>query len=361
MLRDLFVHVCIVVTFLFITGSILRNNSYFNNFRNKLVLGLTAGILGSTLMFLSIKVTPSIIIDFRYMAILYSALYGGVISTMISTAIIILCRIILLSGTTSSYIVSTVMMFSIAVLSIYVGKSRLSDFKKWTYMNLLGLVTHSLGFLYLLGFSNQTYTLLFDLWLIAVIAGCLIFYVANFIVQSNRAFREMKVQSKTDFLTGLNNVRQFDFSLNILAQKAKEHNEQLSLLFIDVDHFKKINDTYGHLAGDEVLRQLGIILSSCSRSFDIVSRNGGEEFSLLLLHCPHIQAIEIGERIRHVVEKNSFRLPDNKKINLTISIGVSTFLETTQSPDELLKQADDALYKAKKTGRNRVCSISLKN
>lgn len=84
------------------------------------------------------------------------------------------------------------------------------------------------------------------------------------------------------------------------TEKAKELGERLSLLMIDIDHFKKVNDTYGHPAGDEVLRKLGALLSKCSRSFDIISRNGGEVFSVLLLNCTHTQALEIGDKNIHL-------------------------------------------------------------
>ena len=120
---------------------------------------------------------------------------------------------------------------------------------------------------------------------------------------------------------------------------------------------KKVNDTYGHQAGDEVLRQLGGLLISCSRPSDIVSRNGGEEFSLLLKNCSYSQALEIAERLRGIVENHRFSLPNGKELKITISLGASTYLETTQCLEEFIKQADDTLYKAKRTGRNKVSAL----
>lgn len=122
-----------------------------------------------------------------------------------------------------------------------------------------------------------------------------------------------------------------------------------------------MNDTYGHLAGDEVLRQLGLLLSTCTRSFDIISRMGGEEFSVLLFNCSNELALDIGERIRSCIEHHPFILPDGKSICLTISIGAATFMETTHNPEQLVKQADSALYIGKNTGRNKVCTILIED
>ena len=132
-------------------------------------------------------------------------------------------------------------------------------------------------------------------------------------------------ESTIDFLTGLNNVRQYDNALNESFLNVINRKEHLSILIIDIDFFKKVNDTYGHLAGDAVLRQLGTVLSTSSRSFDIVSRIGGEEFSVILPDCPTKQSMEVAERLRLAVELHEFILPDETKINICISIGSATY------------------------------------
>lgn len=120
-----------------------------------------------------------------------------------------------------------------------------------------------------------------------------------------------------------------------------------------------MNDTYGHSAGDAVLKQLGQLLIEHSRSADMVSRNGGEEFAILLLDCGNHQALAIAESIRQSVEKYLFALPDGTTIRLTISIGVAVFPDHCDEQDDadFFEQADRALYEAKNTGRNRVCAI----
>jgi len=165
----------------------------------------------------------------------------------------------------------------------------------------------------------------------------------------------LEQESTLDFLTGLNNVRQFDNALNEAFLNVKNKNERLSILIIDIDFFKKVNDTYGHLAGDSVLQQLGIVLSSSCRSFDIVSRIGGEEFSVILPDCPMEQAIEVAERLRLAVEMNKFIISNETKINITISIGTATYPDNVNNLENLINTADTALYSAKRSGRNKVC------
>ncbi|WP_098442375.1 GGDEF domain-containing protein [Bacillus sp. es.036] len=155
----------------------------------------------------------------------------------------------------------------------------------------------------------------------------------------------------------LNNVRSFDEALNRAIQEAAtDDNKPLSLLVIDIDHFKKVNDTYGHAAGDIVLKQFGKTLRSAARLNDVVSRNGGEEFTILLGDCFNREALEIGERVRAIIEENSFMITKDISIHITASIGASTFPETVPSPSQLYREADEALYQAKRSGRNRIYS-----
>lgn len=162
---------------------------------------------------------------------------------------------------------------------------------------------------------------------------------------------------KTDALTGLYNVREFSDTLRKSMRHAHLRGEKLSLLLVDIDFFKNVNDTYGHPAGDEVLKELGKVLVSVCRSFDIVSRNGGEEFSIILPDCPFSHAIEIGERVRSAVSKHPFFLPNRECITITVSIGVATYPETAANSEGLIQLADDGLYHAKRTGRNKVASL----
>lgn len=222
-------------------------------------------------------------------------------------------------------------------------------------MNLISLLFITITFLMIIKDPILLRNILVYFWLSSLIIATLAYYIANYMNTSIKLLNRLEKESTIDFLTGLNNVRQFDNAINESFINVKNKNEHLSILIIDIDFFKKVNDTYGHLAGDAVLQQLGIVLSTSSRSFDIVSRIGGEEFSVILPDCPSEQAIEVAERLRIAVEIYEFILPDKTKINITISIGAATYPDNVLDLDKLVNQADTALYAAKHSGRNRVC------
>jgi len=187
-----------------------------------------------------------------------------------------------------------------------------------------------------------------------LLVSFIIFKYTEYIIETILVHKKLENEATKDFLTGLNNVRQFDNQFNSIAQLTMRKEEKLSLLFLDIDFFKKVNDTYGHNTGDNILKSLATILINTCRVYDVVSRNGGEEFSALLLDCSASHAIEIAERIRKKVEVNKFYISDKDSINITISIGISTYPDITKNIDSMLEHADTALYEAKRTGRNKV-------
>lgn len=157
-----------------------------------------------------------------------------------------------------------------------------------------------------------------------------------------------------DSLTGLPNRRSFDLLAGQALQQAKRENAPLVALLIDLDHFKLLNDTHGHLAGDEVLRQFANVLQGSLRQSDILCRWGGEEFIVLLRETEGRQAIDVAEKVRRRTEQLIFSYND-QPLRLTTSIGLSA-LQPDDSLHSLLTRADHALYRAKQGGRNRVCS-----
>ena len=157
-----------------------------------------------------------------------------------------------------------------------------------------------------------------------------------------------------DTLTGLYNRRYFDEKFGTEAQQAFVNKTSLSLVLIDIDHFKKVNDTFGHPEGDKILRGVATLLKNSVRKKDTVARYGGEEFILILPEANLEGASMIAERIRKLVENTSFDI-GNAHLNATISLGISSFpSHRARSKEELLKMADLALYRAKGEGRNRV-------
>jgi len=157
-----------------------------------------------------------------------------------------------------------------------------------------------------------------------------------------------------DPLTGALNRRKFEEIVRVEFKRAKRYSIKLSFLMMDIDHFKSINDTYGHAVGDEVLKYFVSTYLSMARELDILARIGGEEFVVVLPETDSEGAFAVAERFRKRIEKSCV-IVDDKKICFTVSIGIATFDVTKkdQTPETLLEEADKALYEAKKTGRNK--------
>lgn len=158
----------------------------------------------------------------------------------------------------------------------------------------------------------------------------------------------------TDGLTQVANKRLFDEMFEQEVARAKRYQRTFSLLMIDIDHFKKINDTFGHLAGDSVLRQLGAVIGGRSRRNDVVARVGGDEFALIIPEIGLQSAMELGRKINRLVSETRFEFEGND-IDVSLSIGVAEWEQAFEDGQDLLKATDEKLYEAKRLGRNRVC------
>ncbi len=171
----------------------------------------------------------------------------------------------------------------------------------------------------------------------------------------NIHYGKMYELASTDDLTGALNKKAISEVINEEFARSQSNNIALTLLMLDIDHFKKINDQFGHLAGDNVLKECSsLIKNKMIRQKDVLGRYGGEEFALVLRETPLQIAVDVAERIRSAVEKNNFAF-EEKPIPVTISIGVAAYDSTSTSPEDLIQLADKALYDAKNQGRNRVC------
>lgn len=166
------------------------------------------------------------------------------------------------------------------------------------------------------------------------------------LTEANRALAQAAV---TDGLTGLKNHQAFQEALHTLVQMAERLQQPLSLIMLDIDHFKQFNDTFGHPAGDELLRQVAQVLRDSARVYDVAARYGGEEFALLLPNTTLEQAVQVAERLRETIGAIA-----NPHRAITASLGVATY-RGGAAPATLLYEADAALYRAKRDGRNRVC------
>lgn len=179
---------------------------------------------------------------------------------------------------------------------------------------------------------------------------------ADLVLLCNAILAQMEMISMTDELTGLLNRRGLKEKAYLKLRSAKKFDTPLSCLAIDIDYFKKINDTYGHDTGDKVLCHMAQVLKDCTRNYDLVSRYGGEEFVVLLDQTDLDGAVIVAEKIQDRLDQSVFRVLQNglqADIKLTISVGISLFNDS-HNLHSLINKADEALYAAKEDGRNRV-------
>ncbi|MBW2056953.1 MAG: GGDEF domain-containing protein [Deltaproteobacteria bacterium] len=171
-----------------------------------------------------------------------------------------------------------------------------------------------------------------------------------------KAARErMKQLSITDDLTEIYNYRYFMEALDLELRRAIRYEYPISLMMVDIDHFKTYNDTHGHVAGDRVLREIARVMKATVRHTDILARYGGEEFAGILIKTKLDEACQIAERVRRAVKSRTIEHEGSQPAGrLTVSIGISTLTSQVSSVKGLIETADEALYEAKRKGRNRV-------
>ena len=200
---------------------------------------------------------------------------------------------------------------------------------------------------------------LFNLWIEVVVPMFVLLvtfaisYLAKYLLKS-RDFEHQYKLATTDGLTELYNHRYFQDTLKKQIDTAKRYEQEFSLIIIDIDFFKKFNDTYGHQVGDAVLRTVAQILKKNTRATDYVCRYGGEEMSIILPQTSKKEALVNAQRICDAVAKTPLKVNNNTEVNITISLGVSAFPQDGDTPQKLIECADKALYYAKEHGRNQV-------
>ncbi|WP_242240692.1 diguanylate cyclase [Bacillus cereus group sp. BfR-BA-01309] len=351
MLRDLFVNTTIILSFIFVGGQILRDKPLKEEFSlwQKCVVGMLTGILSVLLMHFGVHI-ENIMLDLRYLAVILAIIIGGPIASSITVTIILITRLFF----TEYSLASELACYSIVLIGVgvvFIWRMKASIFTRWIWFNV-----------YSLSILVVPLSILFkDMSIVALYVVCsgfaayITFISANYVLQSNELFQTMRQYATIDALTGLGNVRQFDLEMNRHIGSKRMRNDSLCLLLIDIDHFKCVNDTYGHPAGDEVLKQIGCILREISPFPDLAFRKGGEEFALLIPKKGLAYGMRTGEQVRTVVENHPFQLLNGTKIKITVSVGISVYEE---SPKQFIQAADDALYYSKRNGRNQVSSAS---
>ncbi|MBG9613267.1 diguanylate cyclase [Bacillus thuringiensis] len=351
MLRDLFVNTTIIISFIFVGGQLLRDKPLKEGFSflQKCVIGIFTGILGVLLMHFGVHI-EDIMLDLRYLAVILAIIVGGPVASSITVTIILITRLIFTEYSLASELACyTILLSGIGVIFIARIQTSITLKLVWLHVYCLSILIVPMYIL----FNDISVVVLY--LISSITTGYITFVSTNYVLQSNELFQKMKQYATIDALTGLGNVRQFDLEMNRHISNKNMKNDSLCLLLIDIDHFKYVNDTYGHPAGDEVLKQVGCILRETSQFPDLAFRKGGEEFALLIPNKGLAYGICMGEQIRTVVESHPFQLLDGTKIKITVSVGVS---EYEGSSEKFIQAADDALYYSKRNGRNKVSSAS---
>lgn len=227
-----------------------------------------------------------------------------------------------------------------------------------TIFAVLSTVLFSIGYLFISYYVME----IFNLWIpivlpvIFIVIAFSLSYLTKYLIKSKDFEHQYKLAT-IDGLTELYNHRYFQETLKNQVEIAKRYNQTFSLIIIDIDFFKKFNDTYGHQAGDAVLKQVAQTLKKNSRTTDVVCRYGGEEMSIILPNTSLEEALLSANRFNKAVEEKEFYINSNTTSKVTISVGVATFPQDAETAQELIEKADKGLYYAKKHGRNQVGKI----
>ena len=272
------------------------------------------------------------------------------------SSIVFLEIILIIMG--AIFLVSSLVPIKKVILELSSGELQ----RKWKVLSILVFffIFSYIVFCYnLWQIRNVLNPLSFIVALMLLGGGVFVYLVGQLALKTMSDIRKIAIlqyESITDSLTGLKNRRYFDQRLHEEIAHSRRYRLPLSLLLIDVDHFKVVNDTYGHQIGDEVLKNLSKVILEMVRDSDIVARYGGEEIAIITPNREKAEAILLAERLRNIVQKSTLASIDatQEVVQITISIGVSTLNLVVMDKDALVEEADKALYEAKKLGRNRV-------
>lgn len=356
MVSDLFVNGCILVSIIFVAVTFLESERVkkFSSIGKALISGVCFSISSIFLMKYNIFVTETSFLDFRSISQSSSAFYGGPISSMVTGLVSALFRIFYF-GIDKNSVLTFISMIVSSLVCAYISKKESNKKIKWTLMIVSSKFIHMVLLILVLDNSKDISRVLITLSIGFTIVSTAVYYVFDYLSLAYKQVEMLKNQASTDFLTGVSNSRSFENLYQKALNKLLEEDKIFSVLMVDIDFFKKVNDTYGHLAGDKVLKDMGYIFNLFCTDNCKVGRVGGEEFCILLEEYSNEDAIAFSERLRKYIEETMFIIDSNSKINITISIGVSTYNSSVFYTEDVREVADQKLYECKKTGRNKVC------
>jgi diguanylate cyclase len=356
-LIDFVINFCILFTFAILTYIPFQNklNVYIPSYNYaRFILGILSGFTGCLLMLTSVSISDFFIVDGRMAVIALSGVLGGPFAPIISGTIIGIFRLFMYGFSTNALIAGSSTIVIGLVIGLWSWKKTMT-FQNLPYFFGYSILQTSIVLGFLGNWKFETWLAIISFIVFSVLSFSIIFVILKLLSSLFEKIKHIEEMSVTDYLTGLNNNRKFQEC----TQKLIANDEVFSLLLLDIDYFKKVNDTYGHPVGDEVLKELALRIKDTSKPFGgTVSRNGGEEFSVILPNTTDDKSLEIADLIRLSIEKNLFLISTGEKLSITISGGVSTFPEDAVTTHELYKLADEALYLAKTSGRNKVIHIN---
>lgn len=353
-LEDLLINVSLVITliFIFMKARWGKGEDTFFGLKAWFVDGLAGGLMGMLLMHFSIAVAQGTIADFRHLPIVLLMLFAGKKSALISTIIIAAGRF-LFSVSVSSYIALVVSIFLyIGLLVIDQWKREAGLKEKAVMMILYSSFLYTAVLITRITDTSILYPLVILYGVISVAGGMFSVFFMNYVRTTEYLLRKYEIESTIDYLTGLKNVRKFNHIYKHYQKQAASTGQSLAVAMIDIDHFKKVNDTYGHAAGDFILMEMAQIFESVLEKDAYVFRKGGEEFVALFPSASYGRVVTLMEACRKRVEHHPFEINDYTQVFSTISIGISQYPSTDTESSELIEIADQKLYKAKQRGRN---------
>lgn len=354
MLQSLINNFTILTTFLFFGNMVwsrFQAYSLQKTWNIRLMLGAVLGLFGVALMYYTFPINMAVFADLRQLPILISVTLGGWGAGLVTTLIIFIYRMFFLGGLSMISTLGALNALGTYTISLFILKDHKLSFRRWVWALGLSTINSMVVFMIILQDNKWVPIILFSF--VFCIGGLFTFLMLRYLKKSDDSLRIMGEAAHRDFLTGLFNVRAFEVMMKQKIASSNRYGVPFTVLLLDIDYFKQVNDTYGHPAGDAVLAQLATVLRDTFRPGDDIARNGGEEFVVIVDECDERTIGSIAERLRRNVENNTFILPDGTELKITISAGSATYPNIQE--DMLIVRADQALYQAKAQGRNRVC------
>ncbi|MCH1638746.1 diguanylate cyclase [Paenibacillus timonensis] len=352
MLQSLFNNFTLLTTVIFF-GYMIKNKIQDRPKKNRttrMLLGFGLGLLGVMLMYYNFPISGHAVADFGQLPILISTLMGGGVSGIIATLLIALYRLLFLHGFGMHSVIAAINSPVTLLIGLWLLRERKTTVRR---LVLALALSASSTAVFMTILSNGRPFKEIGLFIpLLVAAGLFTFAMLRYLRNKDDSIRIMREAANRDFLTSLYNSRAFEAKMQQKIAAAKQDKIPFTLLIVDIDHFKLVNDSHGHPAGDAVLLQIADVMRETFRPGDHIARKGGEEFVILVDHCDAEQIKVIAERLRSNVENHTFILPDGGELKLTISAGSATYPNVHE--EELVVKADQALYQAKEAGRNRV-------